>query len=139
MNLSPAKRVPMLVCINSAEDKAFVSSISPVLKSLAKLSEIEIFEDDAQWSNAAQNASVLVMGEARICLFVEIDKGAETQRLSKEFERLSQEINKAQQKLSNETFVSKAPPQVIEQERNRIKEFSSALTKVSEQLARLKA
>ena len=139
MNLSPAKRVPMLVCINSAEDKAFVSSISPVLKSLAKLSEIEIFEDDIQWSNAAQNASVLVMGEARICLFVEIDKAAETQRLTKEFERLSQEINKAQQKLSNETFVSKAPPQVIEQERNRIKEFSSALTKVSEQLARLKA
>ena len=139
MNLSPAKRVPMLVCINSAEDKAFVSSISPVLKSLAKLSEIEIFEDDIQWSNAAQNASVLVMGEARICLFVEIDKAAETQRLTKEFERLSQEINKAQQKLSNETFVSKAPAQVIEQERNRIKEFSSALTKVSEQLARLKA
>ena len=139
MNLSPAKRVPMLVCINSAEDMAFVSSISPVLKSLAKLSEIEIFEDDIQWSTAAQNASVLVMGEARICLFVEIDKGAETQRLSKEFERLSQEINKAQQKLSNETFVSKAPAQVIEQERNRIKEFSSALTKVSEQLERLKA
>ena len=40
MNLSPAKRVPMLVCVNSEADKAFVSSIAPVLKSLAKLSEI---------------------------------------------------------------------------------------------------
>jgi len=139
MNLSPAKRVPMLVCVNSEEDKAFVSSIAPVLKSLAKLSDIEIFDDEAKWSTSAQNASVLVMGESRICLFVEIDKAAETLRLGKEFDRLTQEINKAQQKLSNETFVSKAPPQVIEQERNRIKEFTSALTKVTEQLERLKA
>ncbi|MEZ0307964.1 MAG: hypothetical protein ACAH21_08555, partial [Ramlibacter sp.] len=44
---------------------------------------------------------------------------------------------KAQGKLSNEAFVAKAPPAVIEQERKRIADFSGSLEKVQDQLKRL--
>ena len=80
---------------------------------------------------------VAVVGGARICLHMEVDPAAEKLRLGKEVARLEGEIAKAQGKLSNEAFVAKAPPAVIEQERKRLAEFGSTLAKVREQLARL--
>ena len=78
-----------------------------------------------------------VVGEARLCLFMEIDVAAEKARLTKEAARLEGEIAKANAKLSNEAFVAKAPRAVIEQEKKRVADFGATLTKVREQLARL--
>jgi valyl-tRNA synthetase len=78
-----------------------------------------------------------MVGEARICLHMEIDVAAEKVRLGKEAARLAGEIAKAQGKLGNEAFVAKAPPAVIEQERKRVTEFAATLAKLNEQLARL--
>ena len=78
-----------------------------------------------------------MVGEARICLHMEIDLAAEKLRLGKEADRLAAEITKAQGKLGNEAFVAKAPPAVIEQERKRVADFAATLAKVNEQLARL--
>jgi valyl-tRNA synthetase len=80
---------------------------------------------------------VAVVGEARLCLFVEVDVGAEKARLAKEVARLESELAKAQGKLGNEAFVAKAPPAVLEQERKRLADFSSTLAKVRDQLVRL--
>ena len=44
---------------------------------------------------------------------------------------------KANGKLSNQAFVAKAPPAVIEQERKRIADFTATLAKIQEQLQRL--
>ena len=56
---------------------------------------------------------------------------------NKEAARLEGEITKANSKLSNEAFVAKAPPAVIEQEKKRVADFTATLTKVREQLQRL--
>jgi valyl-tRNA synthetase len=108
-----------------------------VLQALAKLSEVKVFEDEAAWAAAAQAAPVAVVGEARMCLFMEIDVAAEKLRLGKEATRLEGEITKAGAKLGNEAFVAKAPPAVIEQEKKRVADFTATLAKVREQLARL--
>ena len=68
---------------------------------------------------------------------MEIDKDAERARLSKEATRLETEISKANGKLNNQNFVAKAPPAVIEQEKQRVADFGATLAKVKEQLARL--
>jgi valyl-tRNA synthetase len=68
---------------------------------------------------------------------MEIDVAAEKIRLGKEAARLSGEITKATAKLSNEAFVGKAPPAVIDQERKRVAEYTATLGKISEQLQRL--
>ena len=86
---------------------------------------------------AAQAAPVAVVGEARLALFMEIDKDAERIRLGKEVTRLQGEIAKAQGKLNNQNFVAKAPPAVIEQEKQRVADFGATLAKVQEQLTRL--
>ncbi|MEY4980075.1 MAG: hypothetical protein RLZZ352_2345 [Pseudomonadota bacterium] len=133
MNVSPATRLPLFV----VGDQAFMRAAAPVLQALAKLSEVQVFDDEAAWAAAAQAAPVAVVGEARLCLFMAIDVAAEKQRLSKETTRLEAEIAKAGNKLANEAFVAKAPPAVIEQEKKRVADFTATLNKLREQLARL--
>ena len=139
MSVSPATRLPLLALANNAQDADFLRSAAPVLQALAKLNDVKVFEDEAAWSAAAQAAPVAVVGELRVCLFIEVDVAAEKIRLGKEVARLQGEIQKAHGKLSNEAFVAKAPPAVIEQEKTRGADFSATLSKVQEQLARLGA
>jgi len=133
MGVSPAQRLPLYVL----GDTAFMQAAAPVLQALAKLSEVKVFADEASWAAAAQAAPVAVAGEARLCLFMEIDVAAEKARLTKEATRLAGEIAKAQGKLGNQAFVAKAPPAVIEQEQKRVADFTATLAKVQEQLLRL--
>jgi valyl-tRNA synthetase len=133
MNVSPATRLPLY----AVGDAAFLREVAPVLKALAKLSDVQVFDDEQAWSQAAQAAPVAVVEQSRLCLFMEIDVGAEKARLAKEIGRLTGEIAKAQGKLGNEAFVAKAPPAVIDQERQRVAGFTATLDKLQEQLARL--
>jgi valyl-tRNA synthetase len=133
MNVSPAVRLPLLVL----GDADFMRSAAPVIKSLAKLNDVKVFDDEAAWATAAQGAPVAMVGESRICLFVEVDVAAEKARLGKEVTRLEGELVKASARLSNEAFVAKAPPAVLEQEKKRMADFTATLEKLRGQLLRL--
>jgi valyl-tRNA synthetase len=133
MNVSPATRLPLFV----VGDSAFMTGVAPVLKSLAKLSEVRVFEDETAWAAAAQAAPVAVVGDARVCLHMEIDVAAEKTRLGKEAARLEGELIKVNAKLANEAFVAKVPPAVLAQEHKRLIDFTATLEKITEQLARL--
>ncbi|WP_198969751.1 valine--tRNA ligase [Xylophilus sp. ASV27] len=133
MNVSPATRMPLY----AVGDADFLRAAMPALQALAKLSEVKVFDDEAAWQQAAQAAPVAVVGDARICLHMEIDVAAEKQRLGKEVARLEGEIAKAHGKLANQAFVAKAPPAVIEQEHKRLADFGAALERLRAQLSRL--
>jgi len=137
MNVSPATRLPLFVVAQTEAEGAFLQSSAAVLQALAKLSEVKLFDSEAAWQAAAQSAPVAVVGEARVCLFVEVDVAAEKLRLGKEVARLEEQIAKASTKLNNEAFVAKAPAAVLEQERKRVADFAATLSKVQAQLARL--
>jgi len=133
MSVSPATKMPLF----ALGDAEFMRANAAVLQSLAKLSEVKVFEDEAAWQIAAQSAPVAMVGGARLCLFIEVDVAAEKIRLGKEITRLEGEIVKAQNKLGNEAFVAKAPPAVIELETKRVTDFSDTVVKMRDQLARL--
>jgi valyl-tRNA synthetase len=139
MNVSPATRLPLYVVAQTPAEASFLSGAAPVLQALAKLNEVKLFADAQAWQAAAQAAPVAVVGDARVCLHMEIDVAAEKLRLGKEVARLENEITKAEGKLSNEAFVAKAPPAVIAQERKRLADFADTLIKVRDQLQRLGA
>ncbi|OYU46099.1 MAG: hypothetical protein CFE44_03935 [Burkholderiales bacterium PBB4] len=139
MNVSPATRLPLYVVAQTEAEGTFLQSSAAVLQALAKLNEVKLFDNEASWQAAAQSAPVAVVGEARVCLFVEVDVAAEKLRLGKEVARLEEQIAKASTKLNNEAFVAKAPAAVLEQERKRVADFAATLTKVKEQLQRLGA
>jgi valyl-tRNA synthetase len=137
MNVPPSTKLPMFALPANAAEAAFMRDAAPVLKSLAKLSEVKVFEDEATWQAAAQASPVSVVGDLRMCLHMEIDVAAEKLRIGKEVTRLEGEITRVNGKLSNEAFVAKAPPAVIELERKRIADNTATLLKLQEQLKRL--
>ncbi len=133
MNLSPAERVPVL----TFGDAGFVAEAAPLLKALAKLSDVSVFDDEAVFARASAAAPVAVLGELRLALHVEIDVQAERERLGKEIARLDGEVAKASAKLANEGFVARAPAAVVEQERQRLAEFTSTLHRLRDRASRL--
>ena len=133
MSLSPAQRVPL----RAIGDNAFLREAAPLLAALAKLSEVQVFDDEAAFAQATRTAPVVVRGASRLALHVEIDVAAETERLGKEIARLEGEIGKATAKLANESFVARAPAAVVAQERQRIADFTATRDRLRDQLARL--
>ncbi|NDY91659.1 valine--tRNA ligase [Ideonella livida] len=135
MGLSPAERVPLL----TLGDTEFLHAAARLLKALAKLSEVQVMTDEALFETASASSPVLVQGDARLALKVEIDVAAERLRLGKEIDRLEKEVAKAQAKLGNESFVARAPAAVVAQEQQRVADFGQTLERLRQQLVRLPA
>ncbi len=128
MNLSPAVRVPLVAAGNAAT----LETLAPYISALSKLSDVKIAEE-----LPSDEASVAIVGSYRLMLKVEIDVAAERERLDKEILRMEGEIAKTEAKLGNESFVSRAPAAVVEQERKRLSDFSSTLAQLKSQRAKL--
>jgi valyl-tRNA synthetase len=131
MQLSPALRVPLIIA-GAADQQETLQSFAPYLQALAKLSEVQVVETLPE-----SPAPVSIVGDVKLLLKVEIDVAAERERLGKEISRIEGEIVKAQAKLGNESFVARAPAQVVAQEQERLANFSGTLTKLREQFAKL--
>jgi valyl-tRNA synthetase len=135
MNLSPGERVPLL----AIGDADFVRAATPLLKALARLSEVTVFDDDAAFAAATSDSPVAVVGATRVALHIRIDRAAELTRHAKEIDRIDGEIAKANAKLGNERFVGRAPPAVVDQERRRVADFTATLSRLRDQRARLES
>ena len=129
MSISPAARVPLVASGNAEKLTAY----APYLKALAKLEEVSIVADLPE-----ADAPVMLVDDFKLMLKVEIDVAAEKERLGKEVARLEAEISKANAKLNNESFVARAPADVVAQEKARVAEFGANLEKLLSQLAKLK-
>ncbi|MBT9613774.1 MAG: valine--tRNA ligase [Burkholderiales bacterium] len=129
MSISPALKVPLV----ALGDAATLAGFAPYLTALAKLSEVEI-ETHAL---PQTQAPVQIVGEYRLMLKIEIDLDAERARIDKEITRLRGEVVKAQGKLGNASFVDKAPPTVVAQEKERLEGFNATLEKLVVQREKL--
>lgn len=137
MNISPAKDLAVLFKNGSAEDQQRLEANQQFLKKLASLESVT-------WLNSndpePMSATALV-GKMEILVPMAgiIDKDAEIARLTKENNKLLQDIERAEAKLGNAAFVEKAPKEVVENERKRVNENKSAVEKLQEQIAKISA
>ena len=128
MSISPASKVPLV----AAGDSEQLVIYAPYLKALAKLENVTIVAELPE-----ADAPVMLVGNFKLMLKVEIDLIVEKGRLGKEIARLQAEISKANNKLKNESFLARAPAAVVEQEKERVKEFGLGVEKLQKQLKKL--
>jgi valyl-tRNA synthetase len=129
MSIAPSQRLPLLIQGDRARIEAFV----PALTALARLSEVVIIEG----SLPAAGAPVSIVGEYRLMLKIEVNMSAERERLLKERLQTEGEIGKCEAKLANASFVERAPPLIVAQEKERLARFKALLDKINEQLKNL--
>ena len=133
MSLPPGARLPLL----THGDDAFIEQAQALLKALGKLSQVQRCASESEFNQGTRDAPVVVQGQTRLALKVEIDPAAQRERLGKEIARLGVEIAKASANLTNQGFVARAPAAVVEQERQRILAFTATQASLQDQLARL--
>jgi valyl-tRNA synthetase len=135
MNVPVAAKIPLLIKGASADTSERLRGYRDIIATLARLSTIDGTQD------APGGAVQIVLDEATLILPLAdvIDLGQERARLDKELKRLAGEIAKIDAKLGNESFVAKAPPEVVEEQRERREEAVAARAKLSDALARLAA
>jgi valyl-tRNA synthetase len=133
MNLSPSKKLDVLLRGASPAVVQRVTDNHSFLKTLARLDSITCLAADDK--GPVSVTKIIDGAELLIPMADLVDKTAELERLAKEVTKLDVEIGKIESKLSNEGFVSRAPEAVVAKERERIADFEQAKAKLIEQQA----
>ncbi|OHR11791.1 valine--tRNA ligase [Neisseria sp. HMSC078C12] len=129
MGIAPNVKAPLFV-----EGSAELEGLLKYLPSLTRLTEAKLVDSLPE----ADDAPVAVCNGARLMLKVEIDKAAETARLSKEAEKLQKALDKLNAKLSKPGYTEKAPAHLVEKDKADLAELEDKMAKVQTQLAKLK-
>ena len=129
MGIAPNVKAPLFV-----EGSAELEGLLKYLPSLTRLTEAKLVDSLPE----AEDAPVAVCNGARLMLKVEIDKTAETARLSKEAEKLQKALDKLNAKLSKPGYTEKAPAHLVEKDKADLAELTDKMGKVEGQLAKLK-
>ncbi len=114
---------------------AWLAAEAKVLALLCGAAEIVI--DAGYEAPQGTPVSLTPVGEVYLPLEGLIDVEAERARLTKEIEKIKIEVKKCEGKLGNASFVDRAPPEVVEQEKARLAEWQAKLAQLSGMLAAL--
>lgn len=135
MNIKPNQPIPVVCAGGNTEDKAMISDYAENLNFLAKTSEITCI--DSKDSAPISAASVVGEMEQLIPLKGLIDKAQESARLEKEMNKLKKDILQFNKKLQNESYVKRAPVEIVEQEKNRLSIANAKLAKLNEHFEKI--
>ncbi|GAC1696817.1 MAG: valine--tRNA ligase [Steroidobacteraceae bacterium] len=137
MNVSPAKRIPLLLKGASAQDIAFAGQHRAWLGRLAGLESLTVL---AAGAAAPQSAAALV-GELTLLVPMAgiIDAGAEGLRLERLLGKAREDLARSRAKLANDNFVRGAPAPVVASERQRAVDLERTAGELAQQLERVRA
>lgn len=133
MNVPGGAKVTVNVVGANAETLSRIETHRDAIERLARLETLTITTE------VPQGSAQVIMGEATFALPLGdlIDLEAEKARLAKDIAKLAGEVAQVDKKLSNEQFTSKAPEEVIEEQRTRRNEAETRRVRIAEALTRL--
>ena len=136
MNIKPGKPLPVLLQNGSTSDAARLENNRHYIESLARVESITWLDSD----DAPESATALV-GEMKVLIPMAglIDKEAELARLQKDQQKKQADLERIQKKLSNSSFIDRAPGEIVEKERAKAANLETALKKLQEQILRIEA
>ncbi|HEX3575243.1 MAG TPA: valine--tRNA ligase, partial [Rhodopila sp.] len=134
MNVPPSKPSPILLQGASTESIGRVDRWIEAIRRLARASDVSALTTDVPKGSAQA-----VLDETTIVLPLEglIDIAAERARLAKERDKLAADAKKTAQKLENADFVSRAPEEVVAENRDRLEAALAEIARLQAALDRL--
>jgi valyl-tRNA synthetase len=134
MNVEPARRIPAILVVG--DNVPTFEEQAPLIEFLARTQPPELRQTLAQ---KPEQAMGLLAGAVEIYLPLAgmIDIAKEVARFDKEIMQTQQELQRLQTKLANQNFVSRAKPEVVEKEREKLAAQQERLAKLQEQRAEL--
>ncbi|MCL2353206.1 MAG: valine--tRNA ligase [Defluviitaleaceae bacterium] len=136
MNIPPSRKAAVYVVASNQAVRGVFEAGSGHIVALASASEV-IVQDNK--TGIDDNAVSLVVASAEIFMpladLVDFDK--ERERLTKEIKKLEDEVARVASKLANQGFLSKAKPELIEEERAKEAKYKEMLALARGQLASL--
>lgn len=136
MNLPAAAKLHIYLKDMSASSLKSVADMQTLICSLARLEKIEPFGENQEISKDMVQ-SVFKEGAILLPLKGVVDFAAERERLHKELDALNHNLEGYARKLSNQSFIERAPANVVEEEKRRQSEALENKAKVEEALARI--
>lgn len=135
-NIAPSQKIKLNLVTNDNNLTSILNSNVAILQTMLKTEEFAILEKlentDNTISAIARECSIFIKLDEQV-----IDVEKEIEKISKEIERLNGQIEGISKKLSNETFVSKAPEKVIQNEKQKLNDMTDMKSKLEESLAKL--
>ena len=134
MDVEPARRVPVIIA--AGNHVTMLEAQAPLIEFLARTDRPQLH---AQLAQKPEQAMSLLAGSVEVYLPLSglLDIGKELERLDKEIAQAQQEILRLQGKLANEAFVTKAKPEVVEKEREKLVAQEERIGKLKERRAEL--
>ena len=136
MDVPNSRKTKVYIVCTMEELCSGIEAVSASVKPLMMANEILIQGDK---EGIADSAVSVVVPDAVVYLPLEdlVDFEQEKERLAKEEARLNKEIKRAEGMLSNEKFVSKAPADKVQAERDKLEKYTRMLAQVKERMAGL--
>ncbi|MCL2680655.1 MAG: valine--tRNA ligase, partial [Coriobacteriia bacterium] len=131
--ISPRTALPLAVKVSDAADAVLLQELSEQVKQLAAASDIQIGADLKKPDHSA--VTVAAGLEIYVLLEGQVDLAAETARLRKERDQVAAELAKFERKLSNEGFLAKAAPEIIEKDQAKATALRASLAQLEDQLS----
>ena len=138
MNVPPSKKAAMHVVSADSSIRDIFEHNKDFFAMLAGASEVYI---EADKDNIESDAVSAVIPEATVYIPLAelVDIAKEIERLSKEEARLEGELKRSAAMLSNEKFISKAPKEKIDEEKQKQQRYEQMMANIKSQLEHLKS
>jgi valyl-tRNA synthetase len=136
MDVAPSRKANVIIVSERKETRDLFANNSVYIERLAAASKVTVREDKGGIPSDAVSA---VIEGAQIYIPMEelLDIEKEIERLEREKERLEKELERVNGKLSNKGFVEKAPAEVVDAEKEKLKKYQDMMAKVQERLKSL--
>lgn len=132
LEVPPSKEINIILNFHDTEREQHLQKYESYLKRLTKTKMVTLLRD----SQKPRHSASAVVDNVEIFIPLEglINLKAECERIQREIDRVRGLYTSTEKKLSNESFVSKAPKEVVDHERNKLESFKTTLQKLEKNL-----